>query len=223
MASPILALPDPPALESSPGCSRMSSWDILRTAYRLGYRVTDDGEFISKTGREISVRSYGGRPPMWSLHVCGARYGFLIHRLAAYCFFGEAMFAPGIQVRHLNCNILDISRKNLALGTARENYWDTPAEVRSRATLQAVKTRELRGYTPSSAVFSPTDIDQIRTRRKAGESCDSIGADIGAPPGKCGMSLLGDLMIGYQQPLQRRLVCPHMSAEPRLSGCFLEV
>ncbi len=49
-----------------------------------------------------------------------------VHHFAAYCFYGERMFDEGMRVRHLNDDPSDFSKKNIALGTEKENKMDIP-------------------------------------------------------------------------------------------------
>lgn len=208
MASPVLPFSCSPGTDQSDRL-KLTSNEVIKLAFAAGYRVTDDGQLISKTGRPRRMALYGGRYPMITIRVGGKGVGCSVHRLAAYCFFGDAMFAPGIQVRHLNSNRLDISRVNIALGTCRENHLDKPVEQRREAALKGARTRVERGIVPASAVFSAEDVDQIRTRRTSGESCAEIAADLG-----CGAYTVRSIVAGKSYSW----LAPRTATSPRLSA-----
>jgi hypothetical protein len=62
--------------------------------------------------------------------VGGEVYPVEVHRLLAFEKFGEAAFAEGIQVRHLDNNSLNNSWDNIVLGTPTQNAMDRPKEDR---------------------------------------------------------------------------------------------
>jgi hypothetical protein len=104
-------------------------------AFKDGYRVTDDGRLISKSGRQMTPGIRGGGYPFFRV----GKYGGCcsVHRLAGFQKFGIAIYEPGIEVRHLDGNKLNFSMSNLALGTATQNAQDKSPEVRLSAALNA--------------------------------------------------------------------------------------
>lgn len=108
----------------------------------------------------------------------GEKVNYLVHRLAAYCFYGEEMFREGIVVRHLNGNTLDVSRKNIALGTPSENEQDKDPAVRSKNASAANKARkETRRL--SLRKLSIDDVLTIKKRLLNGEKGVDIAKDFG--------------------------------------------
>lgn len=110
----------------------------LLEAVARGYHFNKNDNLVTKN--EKVVAGYIGHTgyPTISLSV-GEKTGHVpFHRLKAYFIFGDAMFLPGIQVRHLNGNPRDWSNTNIALGTQHENIMDrTPASRTSHATRAA--------------------------------------------------------------------------------------
>ena len=121
--------------------------DAMLEGYRRGYYVTEDGVLINPRGSAA-----GGRPNMQgylesaNIDVPGytGQRRFRVHRLAAFQWFGCAIFRTGVEVRHLDGNPLNNRRDNIALGSHSENMMDQPVEVRrARATHAASYLRAL--------------------------------------------------------------------------------
>jgi len=64
------------------------------------------------------------RYPQISFKYKGKKLYVRMHRLAAYCFYGDAMYDAGIVVRHLNDIKTDLRRVNIKLGTQKQNIED---------------------------------------------------------------------------------------------------
>lgn len=128
-------------------------------AYERGYRVTDDGKLIGVKG-EVKLNLYGKqRYPTFSTNWGGYVYGVPVHKLAGYCFYGLKAFEKGITIRHLNGNVLDISKSNIALGSLSENIRDIPKDVRIN---KARKARASQGIIPNNAKLNPKQVNEIR-------------------------------------------------------------
>jgi hypothetical protein len=115
-------------------------------ACNRGYCVNEDGELISPSGgkpkgainstgyREINLRERNSR--------CYLK--LRIHKLMAYPKFGDKIFDPDMQVRHLDNNKLNNSWNNIGLGIQSANMMDIPEkERRSHAKLAARARRRL--------------------------------------------------------------------------------
>lgn len=174
-------------------------------AHAMGYRVTDEGALLTPQGEPRTAYWSGSGYPnfgFWVREIQKMRT-IEVHRLAAYCFFGESAFTPGIQVRHLNGNRLDFSRKNIALGTPDENRNDTPAGVRKSAAVQANQAR----WEPSNHL-TPEQIDQIRTeyweaRGDLPRLPDGVGLRLrekwGLSPARLSMMVRGLSHLGFRK------------------------
>lgn len=123
----------------------------MRAAALAGFTVTEDGTILRPAGTPLPVNTClaGYRYRTISLRVLGGRnpVSVPIHRLVAYLKFGEAMFAPGVEVRHRDNDRFNNRPDNILIGTPRENALDIPEEERSRRGRHASKARN-EGMTP---------------------------------------------------------------------------
>lgn len=122
---------------------------VLLIAYEKGYRV-NDGEVISPFSgnpRKLHLDTRGY--PRFSVRVrnngCWQTEDVLVHRLAAYQKYGEKIFEPGIEVRHLNNDRLNNLFHNLDIGTPHQNSMDRPEERRFKESIDA--STHLRKFT----------------------------------------------------------------------------
>lgn len=124
----------------------------LIEAYNRGYRVIEGVLYnpskISKKGW-IDSRSYYS----FSIKINKIKSHFPIHRLVAYQKFGDKMFEPGIQVRHLDGNPLNNLEENIELGTQSQNMMDIPEETRKAHSILA---------TTYNRRFTDKEVEQIR-------------------------------------------------------------
>lgn len=109
---------------------------IIRACFSAGYSVCiNTGVVINKKGKPLQgcVMKNGYRA--MSLYIAGITppRGVQVnqHQLVAYAKFGEAMFAEGIEVRHLDGVRLNNAPDNIAIGTRSENMMDMSPEARS--------------------------------------------------------------------------------------------
>lgn len=114
-----------------------------REAHRRGYRVTDDGTFTTPHSETVKLaKDKGGYLVFSGIYLKGrGKAPIKVHRLAAYQKFGEAIFEPGIVVRHLNGNPQDNSVDNIAIGTHLDNRLDISQSERSEIIRKGHVTR----------------------------------------------------------------------------------
>ena len=102
---------------------------MIEEAISKGYKVID-GIVLNPEGEEIATHldksgymhcSLGNRPNRLSISV---------HRLVAYQKFGDIIFKPGIQVRHLDNDKLNNLDYNIGYGTQSQNMMDIPKKKR---------------------------------------------------------------------------------------------
>lgn len=128
-------------------------------AVQRGYYVTEDGKLFGPKG-QLRCRRYGKQTyPTFSTNWGGRVYGIPAHKLAAYCFYGKDAFEPGVVVRHLNADVLDISRENITLGSYSDNERDKPAQVRRRS---AIAGRRSQGYRAVNRKLTEDQADEVR-------------------------------------------------------------
>ncbi len=146
--------------------------DAIRCAYVKGFRVTEAGELYNPRGKRIAGYVSGG------YLTTGVRLSterdsdmpLAVHRLAAYQWFGEAIFNKGVMVRHLDGNALNNARTNLALGTAYDNSMDMKSEARRHRSLLAAKTKRK---------LSEAQLVEFREAAAAGATLKSLCASFG--------------------------------------------
>lgn len=115
----------------------MNSRESLLLARDKGYAVTSDGRVISPSGRERKLQT-NKNGYKW-FRPSGDAAPVKVHRLQALQSFGDAMFDPGIECRHLDGNPGNNSASNIAIGTRSENAMDKPESVRMRCALTATR------------------------------------------------------------------------------------
>jgi len=142
---------------------RTSTEERIKDAHRRGYRIRKDGKVIGLNGRILKVRTTGGTPYP-KFNVAKPSQGSIpVHRFAGFQWFGEIVFRPDIQVRHLDGNPFNNSRDNLAFGTASENMLDRPEKDRAaiakyaashRRRLTEAQVAELRSMRDNGATLA---------------------------------------------------------------------
>ena len=90
-----------------------------------GYKFDVDGNVISPFN---SCKRRGGENKTKYIHIGftyeGKPIGVLAHRLQAYIKYGDAIYARGIVVRHLDGNPRNNRYENIGIGTALDNWND---------------------------------------------------------------------------------------------------
>lgn len=112
----------------------------LDDCFNKGYRVID-GDIYNKGNKlkpKVDKQGY------LFIRITD-RYGKMrelkLHRLVAYEKYGEAMFEPGIMVRHLDDVKTNNAWDNLVLGTNSDNQQDIPAEKRRERSLKSARSK----------------------------------------------------------------------------------
>jgi hypothetical protein len=127
-------------------------------AYEKGYRVIN-GEVISPfTGKPRKLRiqnTKGYKKYSFTINEKGkSSYPVEVHKLVAYQKYGNKMFDPELEVRHLNNNSLNNVEENILLGTKVDNANDKPEEQRRKLSINA-----------STSIRKFTDIEMDNIRR----------------------------------------------------------
>ena len=145
--------------------------NVVRSAFIKGYRVDDNGQVISPSGkvRKTTVSKYGYLRFSFKDEL-GKHHILFAHRLAAYQWFGELAVSSELEVRHINGFRKDNRKSNLALGTASQNMMDKSVEARvAQARYAASKLRR----------FTDEQIAIIRAKRAAGCKLIDIANEFG--------------------------------------------
>ena len=146
---------------------------VILDAYSRGYRVTAKGKLISPHGVERVIKVHSKRKasyPFFSISVAtfiakSKVFGIPVHKFAAYCFYKEESFRDGLEVRHVNGNVLDVSKRNIKLGTRSQNELDKPKAVRRRSAQCA---RMSQGSIPFNRRFTDAEVSEIRSLCRGG-------------------------------------------------------
>lgn len=154
--------------------------------YSLGYRANADGT-VSSPISSRKVRGYIGSRGYWKMTVpkCFDLSGqVLLHRFLGYCKYGDAIFTPGLVVRHLDDNKSNNHLDNLVLGTQKENIQDIGFErlsIRSKKIWEA-KDHINRLRVCSSAARKYVDkVPEIFALRATGLSQSAISKKLNIP------------------------------------------
>ena len=140
----------------------------IANALSNGYHVdAAKGAIYGLKGAPLSVKMNGTqRYPTVPLVVVGMAQRYYVvpaHKVVAYSLWGEAAFAKGIHVRHGKGGVLDITAKNLTLGTAKENEADKCPKVKSAAGRMARAAQD--GL--SNAKLNAEQVAQLRADHAA--------------------------------------------------------
>lgn len=141
-------MPDEPAVLIDHSELSLESKKVI-WAYEMGYRVNEEGVVITPSGKTRVTHTDSGRKYLtFSVKFEGfnsARRVY-VHRLVAYQKFGDRLFQPGIETRHLNGDGKDNKPDNISIGTHSDNMMDVdPAERKKKA---AHASSFIRRHTP---------------------------------------------------------------------------
>lgn len=115
--------------------------EALIYAYNKGCRISKEGVVTSYTGRQLTPSKDSRGYPLFSVFTGTTTQPIPFHRLQAYTKYGDAMFADGIEVRHLDGNKSNNSWDNIEIGTHTENMNDVPVEQRKLSAAKGVPSR----------------------------------------------------------------------------------
>ena len=115
----------------------MTRNEAVIEAGKKGYRVTEDGRIVNHKGKVIkgSIDKTKGYPRI-SVTIDGKTRDILIHRLAAYQWFGEKVFRAGVLVRHIDGDKCNFSKSNIAIGSYEENANDMSRYQRIKRSMK---------------------------------------------------------------------------------------
>jgi uncharacterized protein YerC len=118
-------------------------------AYGLGYRSTQEGNIIGKSGKILKLQLVAGYYQFYADFVTKEQpkrvwSHIKVHRFIGYEKYGNLIFEDGLLIRHKDSNPLNNTWDNLLIGNASDNMLDQPEEVRVRKAIQA--TQFVRKY-----------------------------------------------------------------------------
>jgi|TARA_S200002703_G_scaffold157623_1_gene165974 hypothetical protein len=146
----------------------MRKYQKEKIAYNKGYRVTNEGDAINSNNKKVGYILNSGYEH-FTINYETKHLKVATHRLQAYQKYGLQIYKQGVVVRHLNNNRFDNSKKNIAIGTHRENSLDIPKQKRiemarhagtkySQEKINQIKDfyKKCRSYKETMNVFSLT-------------------------------------------------------------------
>ena len=151
------------------------------------YSYDPSGKILNNKGVELklsispshtypTVSFYVGVSFAQSIGRAGGSIAVSANRFAAYCLFGESAFIGNTQIRHLNGNVMDISKANLKLGDASSNMRDIPAHIRSAAARTARAAQPKR---PSTAKLTDNQVTHIKRICKKASNGVPLHGEVG--------------------------------------------
>jgi len=152
--------------------------DTVRRFYELGYTPENGGVLRGPSGKQLSLtvdrssRKSKGLYAYWQTRdrETGLQPRIYYHKLVAYHLYGEAAFADGVVIRHLDGNSLNNNFENIAIGSAKDNWMDIPATIRQRISdAGGVASRKL----------SAERLAEFKSDREAGMSYKKLMAKYG--------------------------------------------
>jgi hypothetical protein len=105
--------------------------ELIVAVHALGYRVSESGCLTNPHGKALKVTT-SGKYPRTGAWLDGKVKQFYVHHLAAFCFYGEEAFHAEC-IRHKDGDRLNISKRNVLIGTHVENEADKSPETRRRS------------------------------------------------------------------------------------------
>lgn len=121
-----------------------------------------DCALVTPRGSRIYAKLYGKqRYPCTTINNgegTKTNISFALHKFAAYVLYGELALRQGVNVRHLDGNVLNLSKQNLVLGTSQDNQFDKAGHIRSSA---AKKARASQGKRPVTSKVTDDEARQI--------------------------------------------------------------
>mgnify|MGYP001612769521 CR=1 FL=1 len=139
----------------------------IREAVQKGYKYDPiTGTIYGLQGFPLALTMGGSqRYPTVAISVsCGKKsHGVQAHRLVGYFLWGEEIFKPDVQVRHLN-GLFDLRACSLTLGTRIENMSDIDPEVRSRAAKAGRAAQQSKNANPKLSEGTVEYIKKIARR-----------------------------------------------------------
>lgn len=150
-----------PDIDKQPFANGVGSHtDVILFAVAKGVSFDfESQELVTHKGTRVKLKLYGGqRYPVYTIATSGKKKSsFLIHKLAGYLLFGIAALGK-VHVRHLDGDVLNLSKANLAIGTAQQNESDKPFLVKSRAGKLARKAQTDAGVTSAAKKVSDAEV-----------------------------------------------------------------
>lgn len=146
--------------------------EAMLYAIERGMFIDREGKVTGLKGKPItgsilkrSKNQDGSGLPTY--YYAGTKVGkVMFHRLQAYTKYGDSLFDPTLEVRHLDGNSHNNSWDNISLGTHAKNMKDMYKHIAEGTTVRAVN---------SNRAISFEQAERIRELRKEGWTYGELG------------------------------------------------
>lgn len=116
---------------------------LLLAVKEKGFEVSPDGNLITPDGRPRKITNYNNYPS-FNFRFEGSNFHIHMHRLAAYCKYGDVIFEKNILVRHLNNKKDDCRFSNLKIGTPAHNWEDNSQATKEKMLANLKRKRKTK-------------------------------------------------------------------------------
>ena len=111
--------------------------EIVKIAYKKGYRINDEGLLLSYRGNVLKCRTNTNGYLDSNIKINGKLFHLQPHQLAAYQKFGDLIFQNDC-VRHLDGNKQNNKLVNIEIGSHSDNAMDIPKHIRIERSKKAL-------------------------------------------------------------------------------------
>ena len=129
-------------------------------AVNYGYKIINN-QVISPYGKIIKTRLENGYP-RFTVRYQNKTTELRVHRVLGYIKFGDKIFDPTLQIRHLDNNRENNTWDNIDIGTCSQNQMDKDENTRKRVAKLASSKVQVHNH------------EAIIKRRKEGASYSQI-------------------------------------------------
>lgn len=123
-----------------------NDWALIH-AVRKGYRISSDGVVTGLNGTILKLKEKTENG-YYRFNIKFQENGLVkhnyvsVHRLQAYQKFGNLIFDPKVQVRHLDGNPQNNQEDNIEIGTQSQNIMDVPEDQRVKRATHASRQKQ---------------------------------------------------------------------------------
>ena len=150
----------------------------------MGYTVTEEGIPFGPKGYPLQTIVDEGGYHRFNVSIDTEKRKVAVARLQAWQKFGEKIFEPGLEVRHLDGDSGNNARHNIEIGTKSQNTMDKLPEVRLRVARTAAQARRK---------LSDDEVVSLRQDRSNGMKVADVAAKYGISKGNASDIINGKL------------------------------
>lgn len=138
-----------------------------KIAFEKGYRPTLEGEILSPQKRKRKLHSDKWRYLSFGISTGTKIEKVYVHQLVAYIKYGDDIFDPNIEVRHMDGDPQSNIWENIEIGSSHDNKMDIPPKERKRRAKVAAGFRRR---------LTNKEVESLRLDRQRGMSYKELMA-----------------------------------------------